>query len=251
MTHNKVTTVLLGAILVAIASIGFINEKQKNSRGDRSIYVEGNVEREVIADTADWTMCFEHVGVNQQELDRRNSEEKLLVNEMLLDHGISQGEIEMYNYVKEDRRRNNDGDSLTKYRVGYFVHVKTDKLALVAKLKNGISEILDGNFGLVRNTLKVSCSKQDKINRELAKLAAENAMEKAKDMAESLKLKLQKIITVEAPNFWMQSEFPEIDAVNGIAMMKAMSPNRAEDNAAETMMKRKVHASIRLRVSIK
>lgn len=259
MSNSKVTTILLGGILIALASIAFINEKQKNGKGDRSIYVEGNVEREVIADTADWTMCFEHIGTDQQELDHRNSEEKLVINKVLLDKGISQGEIEMYNYVREDRRRNNNNDEnsyVIRYRVGYFVHIKTDKLALVAGLKNNISKMLGGNFGLVQNTLKVSCSKQEEINQELAKLAAANAMEKAKDMTKSLKLKLKKIITIEEPNFWTQSSFPEIDTINGFAMSRKtamLSPNsnHAEDNASDAMMKQKVHASIKMRVSIK
>ncbi|MBR1734128.1 MAG: SIMPL domain-containing protein [Alphaproteobacteria bacterium] len=254
---RKTATVLLGAVLVAIASISFINEKQKNSNSNRCIFVEGYAEREINADKADWTMCFEHIGTDQLELEQRNSEEKLIVNKFLIDQGISQNEIEMYNYVKEDYRyRHNDNvNEPVKYRVGYFVHVKTDKLNLVANLKNNISKYIGGNFGLVKNSLRVFYSKQEEVNQELARLAADNAMKRAKDLTSFLKVKLKKIMIIEAPNFWNQSKFPEIDSMNGI-MLKSMAvsaaaPNTAENNASEAMTKQKAQASIKLKIAIK
>lgn len=255
-SNNKIVTVLLGGILVAIAVISFLNEKNKNNHGDRSIYVEGTVEREIVADRAEWTLCFEHIGTDQQAIERKNAEEKIAVNKVLIDQGISQDEIEMYNYVKEDySRRNNDDNLPVKYRVGYFIRVKTDKLSQVTSLKNNISKLLGGNYGLVKNFLKISCSNQETINRELARLAAENAMERAKDLTKFLNVKLKKVITIEAPSFWGQSSFPEADSIMlngvGVTTTKAITQNQAEDNASETMAKQKMHASIRMKIAIK
>ena len=254
INNSKVATILLGGILVAIASISFLNEKNKNSNGHRNICVEGFVEKEVVADTADWTLCFEHIGTDQQAIEQKNAEEKVAVNKLLIDQGISQEEIEMYNYVREDYSRRNDNNSPVKYRVGYYVRVKTDKLNVVTNLKNNISKLLGGNYGLVKNSLKVSCSNQESINRELARLAAENAMERAKDLTKFLNVKLKKIVSIEAPNFWSQSSFPEADNViiNGVGLTaKALAPNQAEDNASEALTKQKMHASIKMKIAIK
>ena len=252
--NNKVATILLGGVLVAIAGISLLNDRNKISdSNNRYICVEGIAEREFIADTADWTLCFEHIGADQQAIEQKNAEEKVFINKILTNQGIPQEEIEMYNYVKEDYSRRNDYDTPVKYRVGYFVRVKTDKLSLVTKLKNNISKLLAGNFGLIRNSLKISCSKQEDINRELTRLAAENAMERAKDLTKFLDVKLKKIISIETPNLWGQSGSPEVDGVmlNSFGSVKAMAPNQSEDNASEAMMRQKMHASIRMKISIK
>ena len=172
----------------------------------------------------------------------------------MIDQGISQEEIEMYNYIKEDYLGQRDNNSPVKYRIGYYVHIKTEKLNLVTALKNNISKLLGGNYGLVKNSLKGSCSNQETINRELARLAAENAMERAKDLTKFLNVKLKKIVTIEAPNFWRQSSFPEAEGMvlNDVGMLsKAVTANQAEDNASEAMKKQKMHASIRIKIAIK
>lgn len=256
---NKVLTSILLTIFVAVVGIYFIGSKQKYARSEHYISVEGYAEREVIADTVDWSMSFEHIGVDQQELEIQNSAEKINLNKILIEQGLNQNEIEIYNYVREDfssRHRNEDGP--IKYRVGYYVHVKSNKVDLVAKLKNNITKLVDvSNYGLSNNTLRVSCSDQEIIDREITHLAAQNAIERAKDLTKSLNLKLKKIISIETPNSWGQPRYPEMDGMvlNSVSLGHArgmVGPViEAEDNASEAMTKRKVKASIKMKIAIK
>lgn len=257
---NKVFMFVLVTIFVAMAGIYFIGGNHKGAHLDRSICVEGHAEREVIADIVDWNMSFEHVGIDQQELEIRNSAEKSSINKILLDQGLEQSEIEIYNYVREDfssRRRNENAP--IQYRVGYNVHVNTNKVDLVAKLKNNITKLVDvSNYGLSSNTLRVSSSDQESIEREIVRLAAQNAIERAKDLTKFLNVKLKKIIAIETPNSWGQSRYPEMDgmALNAVSfgMSKGMAGGpviEAEDNASEAMTKRKIKASIRMKIAIK
>lgn len=257
---NKVLNTILVTIFVAMAGIYFIGSKQKCTRSEHSIYVEGHAEQEVIADTVDWNMSFEHVGIDQQELEIRNSAEKENLNKILLEQGLDQEEIEIYNYVREDfsSRRRNENDPI-RYRVGYYVHVKSNKVDLIAKLKNDITKLVDvSNYGLSNNDIYVLCSNQESIDREIIRLAAQNVLERAKDLTSSLNLKLKRIMSIETPNTWRSSRHPEMDGVafnceNSISAKGMVGGPiiAAENNASEAMTKRKVQASIRMKIAIK
>lgn len=258
LVNSKTVTLILSAIFVAIAGISLIGTRHKSDRGDRCIYVEGHAEREVIADTVDWDMSFEHSGTDQQELEVRNAAEKSGINRILVEQGIEQNEIEIYNYVKEDfSRRRNEEDPI-KYRVGYHVHVKTTKVDLVAKLKNNITKLINGStYGIVSNDLRVSCSDQESIDREVTRLAAENALERAKDLTKFLSVKLKKILTIETPTIGSHYFYPEADGITlnnarAFATKSIAGPIiDPENNASETMAKRKVRVSVRMRIAIK
>lgn len=256
---SKVLTLILVTVFVAMAGMYFVKSNHRSANFERCIYVEGHAEREVIADLVDWNMSFEHVGTDQQELEIRNSAEKASINKILLDQGLDQNEIEIYNYVREDfslRRRNENAP--ISYRVGYYVHVNSNKVDTIAKLKNNISKLIDvSNYGLSSNVLHVSCSDQESIDREMTRLAAQNALERAKDLTKFLKVKLKKIISIETPTSWGQSKYPEMDgiALNSVSLgaTRAMAGPiiEAEDNASEAMTKRKMKASIKMRIAIK
>lgn len=254
MNGNKATTVLLTAILISIMGISFIGQKQKSDKSGRVITVEGNVEREVMADNAEWTLCFEHIGANQEYLESKVANEKEAVNKLLLDKGIQQQEIEIYNYVKQDySRRNRDDDEITvRYRVGYFVQVKTKKVNLVANLKNNISKLIDNDMGLIRNTMQVSCSNRNDINRELTRLAAAAALKNAENLSEFLKIRLGKIVTIDTPRIWTESNYPEMDGgMLRVNMAKGVTSTAAENNASDNMTKQKIHAALTMRIAIK
>ena len=56
-------------------------------------------------------------------------------------------------------------------------------------------------------------------------------MERAKDLTKFLNVKLKKIVTIEAPNFWRQSSFPEAEGMvlNDVGMLsKAVTANQAD-----------------------
>ena len=82
-----------------------------------------------------------------------------------------------------------------------------------------------------------------------------NAMKNAKDLCEFLKVKLGKIISIDAPNIYTESTYPEIDGglfrVNMLKSAGTANSSAAEDNASENMTKQKVKASISMKIAIK
>lgn len=249
MNDNKVVTTLIGTFALIIVAVSFINKSDDKSF--RHMDVEGVAECEVIADTAEWLIYFEHVGDRRSELNRIVEIEKPKVLQFLVDHGINEKEIEFYNYIKEELF--GEGNKYIRYKVGYCVYIKTQAVDTVTSIKNNISELLGADYGIVRNVLELKYSKQSDIECELYKEAIKNAVDKADDVLKAAKLKLKKVIKIGLPRFNVTSETPQID--EGIYCMKAMKKTlgrnaEPEASASNSIIKKKIKAKINVSVGI-
>lgn len=247
---NSIITIMFVAILAVVIGSVFI-WKFQSGRGAadcRYINIEGEAEREVMADTAEWSIYFEHVGEKQSDLNKMISLEKPKVLEFLIDNGISKDEIEFFNYIKEDHGDKKGNDAI-RYRMGYCAHIKTTKMKTVTNLKNNLSELFSEDIGIVRNILEVSYSKQAKVEQELCKKATQNAIDKALDLTDFLKIKLKKILKIENPRFYTSSLVPNVDMNGGRRMMATFQ--NAEENASNEILKRKIKANINLQIEIR
>ena len=249
-TNSMITFMFAALLAVVVGAILISKNHSRRNVERRHVNIEGEAEREVIADTAEWSLYFEHIGKKQSDLNKKVSAEQPRVIEFLVNNGISKDEIEIFNYIREDHYDRNNRDAI-RYRMGYCVHIKTKKIEIVTNLKNNLSELFTENIGIVRNSLEVSYSKQSEVEQELYKEAAQNAVDKASDLAKSLKLKIRKILKIEFPRFHTTSLVPNVDAMGGHHnrfMAVARSP---EGNASREMMKRKIKANVSMQIGIK
>lgn len=243
--------VFAGACMtLAVCAVFLYKSNNKESETPRTMHVEGKAEYEADADIADWIMCFEHTGEVRSELQREIDQEKHEVIAFLVHNGIPEKDIEFYNYIKEDYSRNrNKQEYIPRYRMGYSVRVKTEAVDLVTKLKNNLTEIFNKNLEIVKNNIRLTCSKQEEIELSLYKNAVQNAISKAKSVSESAGLKVDKIITIENPIFMTESPYQEH------SFMKYMDTNSVsfapDNNASQVMKRRKIKGTVNLTVSIK
>lgn len=252
--NNRVITILLSAVLTIVVCVAFlykINSKESNKHS-RSMQIEGKAECERIADIADWSMYFEHVGEKRSDLRRKIEIEKNKVISFLVHNGISEKDIEFYNYIKKEynNRRNHESNTENAhYRMGYCVRIRTNQVDIATKLKNDLFEIFDDDLGIVKNNLKLICSNQNEIEKELYEKAIKDALSKAKDISKSIGIKLGKIIKIDNPRFITESLHPEVDMM-GIQRVNSITFD--PDGKGSQMMKRqKIKGYINIMVNIK
>lgn len=247
---NRIITLMFISLLAVVIGAIFISKFQLGKSPDlRYINIDGEAEKEVIADTAEWSLYFEHIGEKQSDLNKRISAEKPWVLDFLVNNGISKEEIEFFNYIKEDYRNRKKHEDI-RYRMGYCVRIKTKKMEIVTNLKNNLSELFSEDIGIVRNILEVSYSKQAKAEQELYKEAVKNALDKASDLTKFLKIKLRKILKIEAPRFYTSSLVPNVDMAGGHNRLMAVLHN-PEESASKEMLKRKIKANVSIQVGIR
>jgi hypothetical protein len=247
---NRIVTLMFIALLAVVIGAIFISKFQAGKSPDsRYINIEGEAEREVIADTAEWSLYFEHAGEKQSDLNKKISAEKPRVFDFLVNNGISKDEIEFFNYIKEDYHNRKNRDAI-RYRMGYCVRIKTKKMEIVTRLKNNLSELFSEDTGIVRNILEVSYSKQAEVEQDLYKEATKNALDKASDLTKFLKIKIRKILKIEAPRFYTTSLVPNVDMMGGHNRLMAVLQN-PEGAVSQEMMKRKIKANVSVQVGIR
>lgn len=245
----KINPVVASSIMTLAICVAFIYKLHtENETNSRIMRVEGKAECEVNADIADWSMCFEHTGEKRSELSKEIDREKHEVISFLVHNGIPEKDIEFYNYIKEDYNRNRN-EYNPRYKMGYCVRVKTKAVELVAKLKNNLFEIFDKDLGIVKNNLRLICSKQDEIELSLYKDAIKNAMSKAQNISQGTGLKLGKVITVENPIFSTESLYHD---QNMKRYMDINSVSSVPDtNASQVMQRRRIKGIINITVGLK
>jgi hypothetical protein len=198
---NRVVTVLMSAILSIIACVAFVNKFKHGENTHRCIMVNGKSEREIIADTAEWIVCFEYSDEKKENISKNGIDEKNRIISFLKSKGIDENEIEFHNYSYVKHGKNKENAEIKNRTISYCYCIKTTKTDLVAQLKNDISELLQPDMEITKNRLMFKCSKYDELEHELYKEAVLNAINKANDISKHIGVKLKKIIKIEAPKF--------------------------------------------------
>lgn len=166
---------------------------------NRSVYVKGLCEREVMADQVIWPITYKVMSNDNQTLYKEIARQREEVMAFLLRNGISAEEVSVANPSISDKFANEYGDNNRAYRyiATSVVTVCSSQVDLVRELMAKQSELLTKNVLIVdnnwENPVEFTYEGLNDIKPEMIEEATRNAREAAEKFAKDSGSRLGKI----------------------------------------------------------
>lgn len=166
---------------------------------NRSVYVKGLCEREVMADQVIWPITYKVMSNDNQTLYKEIARQREEVMAFLLRNGISAEEVSVANPSISDKFANEYGDNNRAYRyiATSVVTVCSSQVDLVRALMAKQSELLTKNVLIVdnnwENPVEFTYEGLNDIKPEMIEEATRNAREAAEKFAKDSGSRLGKI----------------------------------------------------------
>lgn len=200
---KKVIILLL--VLLAACQPSTVVVSKDTAEPVNEIRVSGSSEFDVSPDLAEIRVRVETQGPDAQEAQRQNSDLSNSVFDALLKAGVRRQDIETYNYnihrVQEwnpDKRRTEDKG----FRVSNSFKVTTRQLGKVGGLLDAAVQAGANNVEGI--SFMLSDDRKGEARTEALKLAAKNAQEKARALADGLNVPLGRLVSVSESTFGVQ-----------------------------------------------
>lgn len=223
------------SLIVLILCAAFLYKTQKNTHQERYISISGKAEKEIIIDTIKWVFTIERKGDKLEKLHKELIGDKENVARFLKENGITEDEIEMTDFASENRKEKMS-------IIGANIKVKTKNIPAVFQMRTEMGTLYAAGVKVIRNDIEAIYSKFDQETHELTMIAAKNARQKAQEMAEALKVKDVRILSVEVPKTYYQSTR---------TLHSGFFENKYTTENDKSLLKRRIEATVDIKVAIK
>ncbi|NNC88268.1 MAG: SIMPL domain-containing protein [Akkermansiaceae bacterium] len=202
MSDRSLPPLALPALFLAlgIAAAGyFVSRTHYNARvALNTAQAKGLAERRVTANRANWTVSHMTTGTDRSEvtaLYRRAEEDQKAIIDVLLEGGLQEGEIDtdVISYSMREYRDENQILVDEKHTLSGYVHVETDNVTLIRKLRSDVNRLLARGINLSNHTPSYHFTKINEVKPEMLKEAARNAKIAAREFAENAGVKVGRI----------------------------------------------------------
>ncbi len=232
-------------VLAMLACTGFIYQIQSRIiTAPRCIEVRTEIEKEVLANKAVWTLTFNKVGPDQSELNQDLMKKKEIISQFFTSNGIDNDEMEFSLFTREEYKRSTK--DIQNYRMGYELVITSTKVEKILKIRNNLMELYKQNIAFTSNNIDFQHALTEKIKEEMTIEASKQALEKAEKIASALGTKINKIYRVYEP------DFPGY--FNNVRVSYKLMNDAATASSEETALqvpKRKIKVSVKIDAEIK
>jgi hypothetical protein len=199
-------TTLLKSLIIALAiviSAGILGNAYKSRvKKISTVEVKGKADKEIHSDIARWDLMF---SVNSPDLkqayEKTQANTEIVLN-FLKNNGLTENEIRVsgidINKTYETIRIpvGNDyeyKDQFTGYRLLRSFYIETKKLDTINTLVSEVSTLIAQGIEIISQTPEYYYSKLDSVKHDLIEKASQDAIERAKKIAQSNNQKIGKI----------------------------------------------------------
>lgn len=210
---------------------------QKNMNKEQYIYITGTAEKEIIIDRIKWTFTIERKGDKLEELHKGLIGDKENIARFLKENGITEDEIEMTDFVSEDKK---EKVSI----IGAKIKVKTKNIPAIFQMRTEMGTLYAAGVKVTKNDIEATYSKIEEEIHELNMIAAKDARQKAKEIAQALNIKDMRILTIEIGRQYVS----KTKSVYSNQYYNSMLYTTESD---KSLLKTTINADVRMKVAIK
>lgn len=191
----KKVLISLTCLVLALSVIAFMPKTEKTVFADGEkietsfIEVVGVGEVKVDPDTAIINVGVETTGENANDVERENKQKINSVIDVLIENGVDRNKIQTTNYYMYKKYDYQNGQQFLGYQI-------TNSLEFSVSLNKNVSDIISNltNAGVTNvNGIRFVASNKDALYNNALKLALENAVSKAENLALGNRVEIVKV----------------------------------------------------------
>lgn len=184
-------------LFIFFAIVKIVTKQIKQTGG--YVTVKGSAEKNVLADTAYWTISFVNSGNNLQTLREKNKKDlefvvSFLQKSSFKDKNISINQLELLDL---DSKEYKDPNQKNRYILTQSINLITNDIENVSKAAQNLDSLIENNVYIKNNYGEMKpvykYTKINDIKNELLKEATINARNTAKEFANNSKTKIGSI----------------------------------------------------------
>jgi len=203
MKSKEIIVSIIGSLALIFVAFIFSNTYKFKYNRASTINVTGNAKTDFEADVVKWSAQYSRKSSNLSDASAQLKKDKELVREFLGKQGINEDEIR-FGSISIDRdysyKYDKNGNSTTVflgYDLSQRVSIESKSIDKVDEASRGISSLISQGIELRSYSPEYYFSKLENLKLELISLASENARQRAENIAEKSKAKIDKLVKAD------------------------------------------------------
>ncbi len=197
---NKYRNIIIAIILATgfVLGVRMMADKIAQTRLKNYINVTGNAEKKLISDIIVWEVRYEISTKDMQEGYKKLSHSRDAVKRYLASKGVSQEDItiQSVDFNKLFRSQYENGNYVQifdGYNLSQRIRIMSKNVDLIEEVARNITELIDQGHLIYSETPRYYYSKLNESKHELLKVASEDALGRAKAIAQGSGRKVGKL----------------------------------------------------------